>query len=71
VALVFDVESRASFEGCERWLGDIRQNLQGPAYPGSVAAHEAPPAPILKVCHYIIQPLVELYGDCMVVVKVL
>jgi hypothetical protein len=23
-----------------------------------------------EVCHYIIQPLVELYGDCMVVLKV-
>ena len=24
----------------------------------------------LQVCHYTIQPLVELYGDCMVVLKV-
>ena len=24
----------------------------------------------IQVCHYIIQPLVELYGDCMVVLKV-
>jgi hypothetical protein len=24
----------------------------------------------LKVCHYMIQPLVELYGGCMVVLKV-
>jgi hypothetical protein len=23
-----------------------------------------------KVCHYMIQPLVELYGGCMVVLKV-
>ena len=26
--------------------------------------------PLLPVRHYIIQPLVELYGDCMVVLKV-
>ena len=41
----------------------------GPADSGSSAA-----APIVyaaeHVCHYMIQPLVELYGGCMVVLKV-
>ena len=53
----------SSTAGIGKWTPQLDYTEGGPIGPWDTI-------PNGQVCHYIIQPLVELYGDCMVVLKV-
>ena len=57
---------------CEFYLVGVAEAVRHLLFPGAEDAADSALEGMVEdqVCHYMIQPLVELYGGCMVVLKV-
>ena len=67
VRSVAQVAWRSAYHGLARAI--IRVTVDASGTPAERALRASINADAGKVCHYMTQPLVELYGDCMVVLK--